>query len=158
MNKIFKLIWSNALNGWVVCSELGKKTKHSSAKTLLIGAIALTSSYSALAAECVSWAVNSGSCSISEQIKTTDIGWSSVLGIGKGSSAHVTVQKTDGNLGDLTINAVTNSPRYGRYDSSGISLVNASSLKANDITVNIKAGEVGKTISVFGLTAWGAQL
>lgn len=158
MNKIFKLIWSNALNGWVVCSELGKKTKHSSAKTLLIGAIALTSSYSALAAECVSWVVNSGSCSISEQIKTTDIGWSSVLGIGKGSSAHVTVQKTDGNLGDLTINAVTNSPRYGRYDSSGISLVNASSLKANDITVNIKAGEVGKTISVFGLTAWGSTV
>ena len=154
MNKIFKLIWSNALNGWVVCSELGKKTKKSSAKTLLIGAIALTSSYSTLAAECVTWTVNSGSCSISEQIKTTDIGWSSVLGVGKGSSAHVTVQKTDGNLGDLTINAKTNTS-YTRYDSSGISLVNASSLKANDIIVNIKAGEVGKTTSVFGLTAWG---
>ena len=54
MNKIFKLIWSNALNGWVVCSELGKKTKKSSAKTLLIGAIALTSSYSAYAVECTS--------------------------------------------------------------------------------------------------------
>lgn len=37
MNKIFKLIWSNALNGWVVCSELGKKTKSSAKKIVMIG-------------------------------------------------------------------------------------------------------------------------
>lgn len=162
MNKVYKLVWSNSLNIWVVCSELGRKTKSSSKASILvgIGLLGILLSPVTFAAECAVnasgiWTINGTACQITEQNKTVDVGWQSVLGLGSRANEHVTVNKVDGSLGDLTINATTSSPRYTRYDSSGISLKNKSSLNANDITVNIKAGEPGKSTSVFGLSAWG---
>lgn len=161
MNKIYKLIWCLSRNSWIVCSELGRKAKSNSAKHLLIGFIGLVSSFSTFAAECVVnptsglWTINGTTCEISEQVKTVNVGWQSVLGLGSRPNENVKVQKADGGLGDLTINAITNSTRYQDYGSTGISLSNKSTLKANDLTVNIKAGEAGKRTQVFGVTAWG---
>lgn len=162
MNKIYKLIWCFSRNSWIVCSELGRKAKSNSAKNLLIGSIGVVSSFSTYAAECAVdasgiWKINGTTCQITEQNKTTSVGWQSVLGLGSRANENVTVIKPDGSgdLGNLIINATTSSPRNTRYDSSGISLKNESSLNANDITVNIKAGEPGKSTSVFGLSAWG---
>jgi autotransporter family porin len=160
MNKIFKLIWSNALNGWVVCSELGKKTKSNSAKTLLVGAIALTSSYSTFAVVCDDssgvWTPRSN-CEILSTEKTISVGFESVLQLGNSANTEVAVKNPNGSLGDLTINATTSSQKNTRYDSSGIALANNGKLDADNLTVNIKATEEKKNISVFGLTAWGGS-
>lgn len=50
MNKVFKLIWNTSLGQWVVCSELGKKSKSSTKATILIGGILMSSA--GFAAEC----------------------------------------------------------------------------------------------------------
>ena len=34
MNKVFKLIWNTSQNAWVVCSELGKRGKTKTQKTV----------------------------------------------------------------------------------------------------------------------------
>lgn len=52
MNKIYKLIWSSALNIWVVCSELGRaSTKSSHRKIIITGFMALNSTI-VFAVEC----------------------------------------------------------------------------------------------------------
>ena len=162
MNRIYKLIWSKSQNTWIVCSELGRKTKSSSNVSILIGigSLGLLLSPVTYAAECAVnasgiWTINGTACQITEQNKTVDVGWQSVLGQGSRANEHVTVNKADGSLGDLTINATTSSPRYLDYASTGIGLSNKSTLKANNLTVNIKAGEADKRTQVFGVTAWG---
>lgn len=165
MNKVYKVVWSSSINSFVVCSEFGKKTKSANKISTLLGAGVLTVLFSpsVLSAECSVnaggfWNIGGSTCDISEQTKKINVGWQSVLGLGSRANEHVTVKNNNGELGDLNIDATIISPRYTRYDSSGISLSNESSLNANNITVNIKPGETGKTISAFGLTAWGAAV
>ena len=66
MNKVFKLIWNTSLGQWVVCSELGKKSKSSTKATILIGGILMSSA--GFAAECNKGA--NGSVTVNNQTNT----------------------------------------------------------------------------------------
>ncbi|PJG85830.1 autotransporter outer membrane beta-barrel domain-containing protein, partial [Conservatibacter flavescens] len=168
MNKIYKVKFCKEMGIYVAVSELAKnagKVK-SSVKTMLgvaalgIAATALQGSIlstNAYAAECVAragntgWDVPNGSCEISGQNLSTQVGWTSVLRLGVRSDANVSIN------GDLGIDATTNSARYTRYDSTVISLVNNSHLNANNLNLAIRSGEPGKTVTVRGVTAWGGS-
>lgn len=125
MNKIYKLIWSSTLGQWVVCSELGKRTKNSSKKVLAIGALGLLSFSSQVifAAACPTttgsngvtyWkvAANNLSCEIAEQVRpTSDVGWHPILQI-SGNNDTVNVNNTTNapGSGNLTIDATAHMP------------------------------------------------
>ena len=53
MNKVYKLMWSSIHGAWVVCSELGKRTKSSGIKIILATAAGVGISSITFAAECV---------------------------------------------------------------------------------------------------------
>jgi len=154
MNKIYKLIWSKSLNLWVVCSELGKKSKSKGGGvTVLISALGLLAAPTVFAAQCTSlsgWA--GGNCEIYENTNyTTNIGWSGVVGASGGANKKIVKSNTDSTLGDFIINSNTSSI-YPDYASSGFG-VNNGTLTANKLSVTLRP-ETGKLVRVFGATAF----
>ncbi|MEB3752859.1 autotransporter outer membrane beta-barrel domain-containing protein [Acinetobacter sp. MD2(2019)] len=72
MNKIYKLVWSASLNLWVVCSELGKKTKSSSKSSVLLGVGLMLTPVLGFSATCGNYNVpeNNFECKIISADKT----------------------------------------------------------------------------------------
>ncbi|MFE4166750.1 ESPR domain-containing protein, partial [Escherichia coli] len=102
MNKIYKLVWNVAHGEWVVCSELGRKTKLGSLRSsLIIGALLL--SQNAISAECstnangtitVNNSINTAGCSvesIGSEIGNTSIWNTGILQYSQGVNRNITI-------------------------------------------------------------------
>lgn len=153
MNRIYKLIWSKSLNIWVVCSELGKKSKSKSGGiTVLVSALGLLATPTVFAAQCASlngWA--GGNCEIYENTNyTSNIGWNSAVGASGGAHKTIVKSSTDNTLGDFIINSTTSST-YPDYASTGFGANNAT-LTANKLSVTLRP-ETGKLVRMFGASA-----
>lgn len=150
MNKVYKLVWSNSLHIWVVCSELGKKSKSKSGGiTVLVSALGLLATPTVFAAQCASlnsWA--GGNCEIYENTNyTANIGWHNAVDASGGAQKTIVKSSIDNTLGDFIINSNTSSS-YTDYASGGFGANNAK-LTANKLSVTLRP-ETGKTVRMFG--------
>lgn len=122
MNKVFKLIWNTSLGQWVVCSELGKKTKSSSVKVSIVFG-GLLSSTLLMAQECT-------------QLEDGRV----VMGQSQGVLVSCDVTQVKDVIGNKSVRDIGFSVQSSQGVARSINL-------KNDIKVTVK-GETG--IKVFG--------
>ena len=140
MNKIYRIIWNNALGVWVVTSELGRgKIKSATSKALTAVALTTVMSTSVLASD----------CSSSTFICNLDSAWSfsnnnrgiGSLTISDGQTYHVNGPKTYASAAGSYITFTT----INQMINAGY--INAPLLPADEIQVHL--GAKSKNITVF---------
>ncbi|WP_255358764.1 ESPR-type extended signal peptide-containing protein, partial [Snodgrassella sp. CFCC 13594] len=158
MNRIYKSKFNVSTGSWVACSELSSnksKCKNRLGRLVLATMLGLGSS-NLLAAECASLnGYGGGTCEIYENTGySTNVGWSSILGVSGGAQKTVVKSQTDSSLGDFIANSNTLSPRNADYTSIGFGADNGT-LTANKLSVTLRP-ESGKVVRVIGAQVYNA--
>lgn len=160
MNKIYKLIWSKSLNIWVVCSELGRKTKSSSSASILIGVgvLGLLLPPATFAAACGTSTVpdNGFACSTISTVNTPSGDYGGLnkksiyfTSVAEGYGKNFVLENQDINITNLKYESVGLLLGTRGYDSG---LVRYNTLTGNNLSV-VADGSNAASYSIAGLSA-----